>query len=72
MTNDNTCAWTQETCSESPVPNRSYCEHHVWMVYQKGTALGRRNRDKQRADRVYTLTSLLDEAVRELEESGEL
>lgn len=65
------CEW-RAGCDQQSVPDRSYCEHHVWTVYQKGTALGRRRRDAQRADRVGQLQSLLDEAVRELEESGEL
>lgn len=65
------CEW-RDGCTEPAVANRSYCEHHVWSVYQKGTALGRRNRDAQRADRIGQLQSLLDQAVRELEEEGEL
>lgn len=67
----NCCEWSQG-CDQPAVPDRSYCEHHVWTVYQKGSALGRRRRDAQRADRVGQLQSLLDQAVRELEESGEL
>jgi hypothetical protein len=67
----NTCEWTRG-CDQPAVADRSYCEHHVWTVYQQGTALGRRRRDAQRADRVGLLQSLLDQAVRELEESGEL
>jgi hypothetical protein len=34
-------------CGCTPLwPGRSYCEEHVWQVYQKGTALGmnRKNR----------------------------
>jgi hypothetical protein len=28
-------------------PGRSYCEEHVWQVYQKGTGIG--NKRKNRA-----------------------
>ena len=34
-------------CGKTPLwPGRSYCEEHVWRVYQKGTAVGmsRKNR----------------------------
>jgi len=38
-------------CGARPLwPGRSYCEEHVWRVYQKGTAIGmtRRNREIER------------------------
>ena len=28
-------------------PGRSYCEEHVWRVYQKGTAVGVSRKNKQ-------------------------
>jgi len=38
-------------CGRVPLwPGRSYCEEHVWRVYQKGTAVGmsRKNRAIER------------------------
>jgi hypothetical protein len=38
-------------CGQTPLwPGRSYCEEHVWRVYQKGTGLGvsRKNRRIER------------------------
>lgn len=69
-----TCTWigSGELCTESTVPDRSYCLNHVWLVYQQGTRLGKRNRDQQRVDRQRLLSQLLDEAVAELELEGHL
>ena len=36
-----------EYCGKSPLwPGRSYCEEHVWRVYQKGTAMGMSRKNK--------------------------
>ncbi len=66
------CTWigNNEYCTESTVPDRSYCEQHVWIIYQQGTRLGKRNRDQERVARQRLLSQLLDEAVQELELEG--
>lgn len=67
-----TCTWigSNEYCTNSTVPDRSYCETHIWLVYQQGTRLGKRNRDQERVARQRLLSQLLDEAVQELELEG--
>jgi hypothetical protein len=36
-----------EFCGCLPLwPGRSYCEEHVWRVYQKGSALGQSRKNK--------------------------
>lgn len=66
------CTWIGEgeLCTGSTVPDRSYCEQHVWIIYQQGTRLGKRNRDQERVSRQRLLSQLLDEAVTELEAEG--
>ena len=68
------CLWIGEGegCSHSAEPGRSYCEHHLWIVYQKGTRLGRRVKDLRRVDKVRILEQLMNEAVLELEAEGDL
>ena len=35
-------------CGRVPLwPGRSYCEEHVWRVYQKGTAMGTKRKNRQ-------------------------
>jgi len=67
------CEWIGqgERCSKEAVNGRSYCEDHVWLVYQQGTAVHRR-KDKRRAENVFELQSLLDQAIAELESEGVL
>ena len=69
-----TCEWIGEGegCTETALSNRSYCECHLWRVYQKGTQLGRRKKDQRTANDVFMWQSLFDEAVQELELEGEL
>lgn len=69
-----TCEWIGEgeRCTHATVPGRNYCEHHLWLVYQKGTKLGKRKKDQRTANDVFMWQSLLDEAVQELEEEGVL
>lgn len=71
MSNVDTCQWLGqgECCDQPAVRGRSYCEHHVWRIYQQGTAV-RRRRDTQRADNVHLWESLINEAVEELEAEG--
>jgi hypothetical protein len=70
----NQCLWIgeDEYCNNAEVPGRSYCEHHIWQVYQKGTALGKRKKDLRIVDRVRQLEQLMDEALQEMEAEGEL
>ena len=57
-------------CDHSAIKDRSYCQEHIWTIYQKGTALGRRQKDRRRADRIYQIDQLFDEAIQELEAEG--
>ena len=69
-----TCEWIGlgELCSQSAVEGRSYCDHHLWLVYQKGTQLGKRRKDQRIANDVFLWQSLMDEAIQELEDEGVL
>lgn len=67
----NKCAWIGkgEGC-DKPVLMRSYCEHHVWKVYQEGTRLHKRRKDIRTASAVHFWESVFNEAVEELEAEG--
>jgi adenine specific DNA methylase Mod len=69
-----TCEWIGEGeyCNHLTLPGRNYCEDHLWLVYQKGTKLGKRRKDQRIANDVFMWQSLLDEAIQELEEEGVL
>jgi len=54
-----TCTWigpeqASETCCKPTVFGKSYCEDHVWRVYQKGTSVGNKRQlqamEKELAD----------------------
>jgi hypothetical protein len=64
------CQYTGCTCPTT-VENKSYCEDHVWLVYQKGTATPRR-KDAVRAQAVWDIEALMQEAIEQLIEEGEL
>lgn len=71
---NNTCQWIGEgntacSCHEPAVEQRSYCEQHIWQVYQKGTRLGRRVRDQKRAAAVWDVVSDINQILEELEDS---
>lgn len=68
------CLWIGEgeDCNQSAIEGRSYCEEHVWRVYQKGTALGRRKKDARRALTIWDLEGEINQAVAELELEGVL
>lgn len=70
----NTCSWigNGEGCNHTVVDGRSYCEHHLWRVYQKGTHLSKRKKDIRTAATVHLWESIFNEAVEELIEEGEL
>lgn len=57
-------------CCQPRVPGRSYCEEHLWLVYQKGSNLRTRHKDRKRANAVYNIQDLFNEAVAELEAEG--
>lgn len=67
-----TCKWIGqgEGCTHNSVSGRSYCEHHLWQVYQKGTHLSKRKKDIQTANNVRFWEDCFDQAVQELEEEG--
>jgi len=67
----NKCEWIGEGegCDHLAVEGRSYCEQHLWLVYQQGTAV-KRKKDLRTVDSVRTWTTLMDEAVQELEDEG--
>jgi hypothetical protein len=54
------------------VPGRSYCELHLWQVYQKGTNLGKRKKDARIAAQVWDIESEINSIVEELESEGVL
>lgn len=67
-----TCQWTQSSCSAPTVKNTSYCEQHCVLVYQQGTALSKRPRDRRRASQQQYLADLFNQCVLELEHEGVL
>ena len=66
------CQWIGEGeyCDHAALAGRSYCEEHLWRVYQKGTALRRRKKDLQRANQVWDFENAFNEAIQELQEEG--
>jgi len=83
MTNDTTqpmpeCQWIgnsptmRPVCCKPSIEGKSYCEEHVWAVYQKGSAHARRKKDLRTVDSVRLWESLFNEALEELEAEGEL
>jgi hypothetical protein len=64
-----TCEW-RSGCDHPALEGKSYCEEHVWLVYQKGSALSKRKKDIRVANRVHELESLINDAVAELIDEG--
>ena len=64
------CQYTGCSCPDT-VENKSYCADHVWLVYQKGTATPRR-KDAGRAEAVWDIEAMMQEAIEQLIEEGEL
>ena len=59
---ESTCQWMgpkseSKTCSNPSVPNKSYCTHHVWSVYQEGSAV----KGRKRHQRQLSLQDLIDD-----------
>lgn len=69
-----TCAWMgrgkTDCCSKEVIPGRSYCEEHLWTVYQKGSNLAKRKKELRIVDDIRLLEQLFNEAVEELEAEG--
>ena len=63
---------TQGTCSKLCIEGRSYCAEHIYVVYQKGTAQGRRKKDQRRAHSLQEIVSDFNDAYSELLNSGEI
>ena len=60
----------QPTCTVHSVAGRSYCEEHLWSVYQKGSATARRKKDLRVAESVWDIESEFNAAVEELVSEG--
>jgi len=58
------------SCSNPAIPGKSYCQDHVHLVYQKGTATRRRHKDIRQLEKVRLVESLMNEAIAQLEEEG--
>jgi hypothetical protein len=56
--------WPIHHCGREVFPGRSYCEEHLWKVYQKGTSIGNRRKLKEIEKELAR--------VKELEEIGDL
>jgi hypothetical protein len=61
--------YTKPQCCNPAVKGRSYCESHLYDVYQKGTAVHRK-KDIRVANEVHMWESLFNEAVQELIDEG--
>ena len=57
-------------CTHAVVPERSYCEGHLWLVYKQGTARARRHKELSTVDKVHIIEQLMHEAIAELEAEG--
>jgi ABC-type tungstate transport system permease subunit len=66
------CTWIGEGegCSKEALPGRHYCEEHLFRVYQKGTANGKRKKDIKRANAIWDIENAMNEAVEELISEG--
>ena len=60
----------EHVCGKPSIAGRSYCEEHMWVVYQKGSARARRKKDERVAAAVWDLESEFNAAVEELVEEG--
>ena len=56
-------------CTHTVVPERSYCEDHLWLIYKQGTAQVRK-KDKRTAEAVWNIQDAFNEAITELEAEG--
>lgn len=70
-TTEHTCTYIgaqghTPTCTAGALAGRSYCDQHLALVYQVGTARARRNKDLRVARAVWDLESEFNAAVEEL------
>jgi len=69
-----TCAYLGDSlkplCCAPRVLGRSYCEDHLWLVYQQGSNLRTRHKDVRVANTVWDIQQSFQEAVEELEAEG--
>ena len=69
----NTCQWIGNSptlkpiCNNHTVKDKAYCEEHLWLVYQKGTA---KPRPKSKPKLVWNVEDEFNQAVIELENEG--
>lgn len=64
------CQWfgsnnTEQTCDAECIDEKSYCEEHVWQVYQKDSAQIRRRATFKQVSVEYW-EDMFEQAVREL------
>lgn len=71
-----TCQWisdeaTTADCHEPVISEgKSYCEHHHWTVYEKGTALRKRKKDIRLANAILNMESALNSVAEETDDDG--
>jgi predicted RNase H-like nuclease len=72
----NKCQWlgnnSKISCGCDAVIGRSYCEEHLWQVYQQGSNLSRRKKDIRVANQIWDVVSEINDIVAELIEEGEI
>ena len=61
---------TRPTCTHTALEGQSYCAEHYALVYQKGTARGKRHKEVRVVNRVRLIESLFNEAIEQLEAEG--
>lgn len=70
------CQWIgnsakmEPMCCKDAVKGKSYCEEHIWLVYNKGTARARRKKDERVAAAVWDIESEMNAAYQELIDEG--
>jgi hypothetical protein len=73
-TNSKTCEWIgqEEHCDHPSNEGRNYCEDHLWLIYQKGTAVKvRKPKERQRVTAEDIIVEL-QEIYQELLLSGKI
>lgn len=60
------------TCCRASVKDRSYCLEHIWLVYQKGTAVKPRKRATRSQVSLEAIVDDFNRAVEELIFDGEI
>ena len=58
-------------CGKPTVPGKSYCEEHVWLVYQKGSGV-QRKKDTRQAHSLRDIINDMNEVYEELLLEGEI